>query len=290
VLTQIAAERDGDPNEQSCRIGVGDVFHVADVGQGGFSPTRAPIADNEEGVKRSDPREQLVGPWAILPIESRLPTAQRGYVILGKRAGPLLPEKMTPAWTFYGLANGSARVIMRLRLVEPFSSCRETCWQRGCQSYGGNVGCRHIADDVLIGSKVRYVPNSSAATYFDECPESALASRYSGDRRMCRIAPFRPLADASEIVSGGEKNRPPALRSCYDDRERTGSGYERRSDIRSHRLRHSQKSTAHLQRAGIYKEKTQIVTGSRKAERYKRSKEGRRCPQLLVRQSSMMNT
>jgi hypothetical protein len=30
----------------------------------------------------------------------------------------------------------------------------------------------HIADDVLVASKVRYVSNSSAATYLDECPES----------------------------------------------------------------------------------------------------------------------
>ncbi len=36
--------------------------------------------------------------------------------------------------------------MLRIHLAEPFGSCRETCWQRGCPSYDGNVGYLHISD------------------------------------------------------------------------------------------------------------------------------------------------
>ena len=39
----------------------------------------------------------------------------------------------------------------------------------------------HIADDLLVGSKVRYLSNFSAAPHFGERPESALPRRY----RVC---------------------------------------------------------------------------------------------------------
>jgi hypothetical protein len=57
------------------------------------------------------------------------------FVSHEEERSPLLSETMTPAWTSYGPANGSARVMLHIRLVEPFGSCRETCWQRGCPSY-----------------------------------------------------------------------------------------------------------------------------------------------------------
>ena len=42
----------------------------------------------------------------------------------------------------------------------------------------------HTADDVLVGSKVRYLSNFSAALHFGERPESALSSRWLTTRRM----------------------------------------------------------------------------------------------------------
>jgi hypothetical protein len=37
----------------------------------------------------------------------------------------------------------------------------------------------HIADDVLVGSKVRYLLNFSASPHFGKCPESAHVARCS---------------------------------------------------------------------------------------------------------------
>jgi hypothetical protein len=40
-----------------------------------------------------------------------------------------------------------------------------------------------IADDVLVGSKVRYLSNFSAAPHFDERPQSAHLARCGAFRR-----------------------------------------------------------------------------------------------------------
>ena len=51
----------------------------------------------------------------------------------------------------------------------------------------------HFADDVLVGSKVRYLSNFSAAPHFGERPQSALCSRWLTTQRMGEDAPQRPL-------------------------------------------------------------------------------------------------
>jgi hypothetical protein len=57
---------------------------------------------------------------------------------------------------------------------------------------GPDVGNWHIADDVLAALKVRYRVSSSAAIYFDECPESRHLS-------ACRSLRQRP---ANRIHNG----------------------------------------------------------------------------------------
>ena len=50
----------------------------------------------------------------------------------------------------------------------------------------------HIADDVLIGWKVRYLSNFSAAPHFGERPESALPRPWRSLRRRTGIHPQPP--------------------------------------------------------------------------------------------------
>jgi hypothetical protein len=46
-----------------------------------------------------------------------------------------------------------------------------------------DVSLWHIADDVLVGSKVRYLSNFSVVPHFSERPESALCSRSPSGRQ-----------------------------------------------------------------------------------------------------------
>ena len=52
----------------------------------------------------------------------------------------------------------------------------------------------HIADNVLVGSKVRYLSNFSVAPHFGERPESALPHRSSWLPRRTAVHPTSSFA------------------------------------------------------------------------------------------------
>jgi hypothetical protein len=66
------------------------------------------------------------------------------------------------------------------------------------EPFGGRVpngGSWHIADDVLVGSKVRYLSNFSVAPHFSERPESAQRRQWSGKPLRFTIAQTRQRGD-----------------------------------------------------------------------------------------------
>ena len=66
----------------------------------------------------------------------------------------------------------------------------------------------HTADDVLVGSKVRYLSNFGAAPHFGERPESAQLRRPDMSRRRTG---FHVRRDKAALSSGCKAH--PAIRS-----------------------------------------------------------------------------
>src|SRR5215218_9977991 len=69
-----------------------------------------------------------------------------------------------------------------------------------CGAYSGISGHVHITGDVLVGSKVRYLPHFSAVHHFSERPESAQTRHWRGHQQRTAI---HPEAVAPEIKNSG---------------------------------------------------------------------------------------
>ena len=88
-----------------------------------------------------------------------------------------------------------------------------------------NIGSRQaLIDDVLVGSKVRYLSNFSVAPHFSERPESAQPGRPDACRRRTGFHPLLPISQRYRM----DRRRPIVLKNSTMDADGCG-GTERLS-------------------------------------------------------------